>query len=126
MTARTVLVSYSTRPRGGVVHTLRLAEALHQVGERIEIVALGDPDAGWFTDVTVPYTIVPAPAWLPTLEQRVFAAVDALADALREAADSYDILHTQDCISARAAARVRDEGHPLTVVRTVHHVDDFT
>jgi glycosyltransferase-like protein len=126
MMQRTALVSYSTRPRGGVVHTLRLAEALHQVGEHIEIVALGDPDAGWFTDVAVPYTIVPAPAWLPTLEQRVFAAVDALADALREAADSYDILHTQDCISARAAARVRDEGHPLTVVRTVHHVDDFT
>jgi len=29
MTQRTALVSYSTRPRGGVVHTLRLAEALH-------------------------------------------------------------------------------------------------
>lgn len=126
MTQRIALVSYSTRPRGGVVHTLHLAEALHQLGEHVEIVALGDPDVGWFTDVTVPYTIVPAPPWLPTLEQRVFAAVDTLADALREVAGSHDILHTQDCISARAAARVRDEGRPVTVVRTVHHVDDFT
>ena len=36
------------------------------------------------------------------------------------------ILHVQDCISARAAVRLRDEGAPVTVVRTVHHVDDFT
>ena len=36
------------------------------------------------------------------------------------------MLHTQDCISARAAARVRDAGAPVRVVRTVHHVDDFT
>jgi glycosyltransferase-like protein len=126
MTPRTALISYSTRPRGGVVHTLHLAEALTQLGEHVEIVALGDPNAGWFTHVGVPNTIVPAPPWLPTLEQRVFAAVDTLADALREVADSYDILHTQDCISARAAARIRDEGRPVTVVRTVHHVDDFT
>jgi glycosyltransferase-like protein len=126
MTSRTALISYSTRPRGGVVHTLHLAEALTQLGEHVEIVALGDPDAGWFTQVGVPYTIVPAPPWLRALEQRVFAAVDTLADALRDVADAYDIFHTQDCISARAAARVRDEGRPVTVVRTVHHVDDFT
>jgi glycosyltransferase-like protein len=126
MTERIALVSYSTRPRGGVVHTLRLADALHRLGQRVEIVALGDPEAGWFTEVATPSTIVPAPPWLPTLEGRVFAAVDTLADALREMAASYDILHTQDCISARAAARVRDEGVPVTVVRTVHHVDDFT
>ena len=36
------------------------------------------------------------------------------------------MLHAQDCIAARAAARVRDAGAPVTVVRTVHHVDDFT
>jgi glycosyltransferase-like protein len=37
-----------------------------------------------------------------------------------------DVFHTQDCISARAAARVRDAGARVQVVRTVHHVDDFT
>lgn len=126
MIQRIALVSYSTRPRGGVMHTVRLAEALYRGGQHVEIVALGDPDVGWFTEVAAPATIVPAPPWLPTLEQRVFAAVDTLADALRELAVSYDILHAQDCISARAAARVRDEGRPVTVVRTVHHVDDFT
>ena len=37
------------------------------------------------------------------------------------------VLHAQDCISARAAARVRDAAADrVPVVRTVHHVDDFT
>jgi glycosyltransferase-like protein len=37
------------------------------------------------------------------------------------------VLHTQDCIAARAAVRVRDAGGGRQVVlRTVHHVDDFT
>ncbi len=62
-----------------------------------------------------------------TLEQRVFAAIDTLAGALAERAGRFDLLHAQDCIAARAAARVRDSGRPgLRVLRTVHHVDDFS
>ena len=140
----TALLTYSVKPRGGVVHTLHLAEALHQTGYPVRVVALGDPGAGFFRPVQAPVTIVPAPPHLPTLEERVFASVDALAEGLAGLAGDYPILHAQDCISARAACRVRDGGQaagpgasgadrppgasaagaPL-VVRTVHHVDDF-
>ena len=57
------------------------------------------------------------------------AAIDVLTDGLRArraAATLPHVLHVQDCISARAAVRLRDEGAPVFVVRTVHHVDDFT
>lgn len=121
------LVTYSTRPRGGVVHTLYLAEALQRLGQRVHIVALGDPDAGFFRDVAVPATIIPAPARAPTLEARVFAAIDALTRGLHETLDdAYPVVHVQDCIAARAAVHLRDAGAPFAVVRTVHHVDDFT
>jgi glycosyltransferase-like protein len=123
---RVALVTYSTKPRGGVVHTLSLAEALMARGMPVHIIALGDPAAGFFRDVAVPHTLIPAPARLPTLEERVFASLDALEAGLGGLVTNFDILHTQDCISARAAARVRDAGAPVTVVRTVHHVDDFT
>src|SRR5712692_8030652 len=72
--APVALLTYSVKPRGGVVHTLELA-------------------AG------------------------------------------YPVMHAQDCISARAACRIRDlrpAGRPRDagsgpfVIRTVHHVDDFT
>jgi len=122
------LVTYSVKPRGGVVHTLALAEALHAAGYPVRVIALGDPEAGFFRPVTAPFTIIEAPASLPTLEERVFANVDALAAGLGPLAAEFPILHTQDCISARAACRVRDAaaGPPPVVVRTVHHVDDFT
>lgn len=123
---RVALVTYSTKPRGGVVHTLAVAEALHARGQPVRILALGDPGAGFFRPVAAPHTIFPAPAERPTLEERVFAAIDTLEAGLRTAAGDYDILHTQDCISARAACRVRGAGRPVTVIRTVHHVDDFS
>jgi glycosyltransferase-like protein len=122
-----ILVSHSTRPRGGLVHTLHLAEALQRLGEPVRVVAVGDPAEGLFRPTTVPTTVVGAPPSGPTLEARVIAAVDALAGALSELAAGAGVLHAQDCIAARAAARVRDanEGMP-PVVRTVHHVDAFT
>ncbi|MGH3286655.1 MAG: MSMEG_0565 family glycosyltransferase, partial [Streptosporangiaceae bacterium] len=122
------LVTYSVKPRGGAVHTVHLAEALHAAGYPVRLIALGDPDVGFFRPVQVPVTIIPAPPHLPTLEERVFASVAALAEGLAPLAAAYPVLHTQDCISARAADQVRDAagtGRPV-VVRTVHHVDDFT
>jgi len=124
------LVTYSVKPRGGAVHTLALGEALHQAGYPVRVFALGDPAAGFFRPVAVPFTIIPAPPALPTLEERVFASVDALAAGLAPHAAGYPILHTQDCISGRAACRVRDGARGSAaapaVLRTVHHVDDFT
>ena len=129
MTAPPVaLLTYSVKPRGGVVHTLHLAEALHEARYPVHVVALGDPAVGFFRPVRAPCTIVPAPPHLPTLEERVFASVDALATGLSGLTGNYPVWHAQDCISARAACRIRDgcaNGAPL-VVRTVHHVDDFT
>lgn len=119
------LVTYSTRARGGVAHTIALGEALHALGQEVLVVGLGDPAAGFFREVQAPTLIVPAPEVAGGLEEKVAANIDALETALAEVAQRHPILHTQDCISARAAARVRDAGAAVRVVRTVHHVDDF-
>ena len=124
--ARVALVSYSVKPRGGVVHTLALAEAMVADEMPVRVVSLGDPGRGFYRTVRAPYTLVPAPEPLPTLEERVFASIDALERGLADLAPGFDVFHTQDCISARAAARVRDAGAGIRVIRTVHHVDDFT
>ncbi len=130
--APVALITYSTKPRGGVSHTLALGEALHASGYPVLIVGLGDPAQGFFRPVAAPTLIVPAPAPPPDggLEAKVDANIDALEAALGDVAARYPVLHTQDCISARAAARVRDAALTTaaarpTVVRTVHHVDDF-
>ena len=128
-----LLVGHSTRPRGGLIHTVSLGEALLADGVDVHLVVLGDPAAGLFRPTPLPHTIVPAPTPAPALEERVFEAVYALEAGLAARCPAGDvILHAQDCIAARAACRIRD-GHALTgprpgtaVVRTVHHVDDFT
>jgi glycosyltransferase-like protein len=129
-----LLVCHSTRPRGGLVHTLSLGEALLAQGVDVRLVAIGDPAAGLFRPTPLPHTIVPSPPPGETLEERVFAAVDALEAGLSLLCPPGPVvLHAQDCIAARAVCRIRD-GHTLTgprpgttfVVRTVHHVDDFT
>jgi len=118
------LITYSTKPRGGVVHTLALAEALHALGQPVRVIALGDPGQGFFRPVEAPVTIVPGPSGELSLEDKVAASIGALEDVLLDADEP--VLHAQDCIGARAAARVRDAGAPVQIVRTVHHVDDFS
>ncbi|WP_157801174.1 MSMEG_0565 family glycosyltransferase [Sphingobium sp. LB126] len=119
------LTTYSTKPRGGVVHTLELAEALQAQGIDVTVVAMGERGS-LFREVSVPVEYIQPPEVKDTLEARVFSWIDTLIKGLEPLRDRFDIVHSQDCISARAAARIRDAGAPFRLVRTVHHVDDFT
>lgn len=125
---RVALVTYSTKARGGVAHTLSLGEELNRLGYPVHVIALGDPDQGFYRPVSVPHSFIPPPPAAPTLVERVELTTASLADGLRgRVPGQFDVLHVQDCLAARAATQLRDEeNHAITVVRTVHHVDDFT
>ncbi len=129
MSDRVAITTYSTKPRGGVVHTLELAESLSALGVDTTVVAMGDPELAFFRPVDVPIVVIPTPPRQDTLEDRVFAWIAAMERGLGEIMPEFTIVHAQDCISARAANAVRTGGSPaadVTLVRTVHHVDDFT
>ena len=96
---RVALVAHSTKPRGGLVHTLSLAEALQRAGTPVQLIALGDPAAGLFRATDVPHTVLPAAAG-DTLEQRVFAAIDTLAGGLADAGR-----RSSTCCTPRTASR---------------------
>lgn len=110
------------------MHSVELAEALAAEGAEVTLIALGDPSEGFFRPASVPVHIIEAPPTADTLEERVFSHIDAMAQGLAQMGDRFDIVHTQDCISARAAARIRDSsrGGRFRLLRTVHHIDDFT
>ncbi|WP_206797184.1 MSMEG_0565 family glycosyltransferase [Amycolatopsis sp. MtRt-6] len=116
---RIALLSYSTKPRGGVVHTLSLAEALAELGEDVTVWTLGrGGDAGFFrpVDPRVRLAIVPFPDLADeSVGERILRSIAVLRAAFTPAA--YDVVHAQDCISANAVDRC---------VRTVHHLDTFT
>ena len=116
---RIALLSYSTKPRGGVVHTLALAEALAATGADVTVWSLGRGGDSQFyreVDPRVRLSIVP----FPEVEgegvgPRILRSISVLRDAFNSS--GYDIVHAQDCISANAAGRC---------IRTVHHLDTFT
>jgi glycosyltransferase-like protein len=125
---RIALLTYSTRPRGGVVHTLALAEALAVRGAEVTVWTLGrGGDAGFFraVDPAVRVRVVPFPEVEgELLGSRVLRSVELLGAGLEAACshgEGYDVVHAQDCISANAAGRF---GRPY--LRTVHHIDTFT
>ncbi|MGH3249400.1 MAG: glycosyltransferase, partial [Trebonia sp.] len=114
------LLTYSTRPRGGVVHTLALAEALAAAGQDVTVWTLGrNGDGGFFRPIhrDVRLRVVPFPDGRPSegVGQRILRSIAVLRDAFTPG--GYDIVHAQDCISANAAGRC---------LRTVHHLDHFT
>ena len=128
---RISLFTYSTRPRGGVVHSLQLAEALVALGHHVHLFALAKPGRpGFFRSTAVPASFIPVEERDDEpLEERVLRYTDAYVRHLeREIAGGtrYDVYHAQDCLSANALLRLRDGGRVPAVVRTVHHVDDFT
>ncbi len=93
----------------------------------MHIFALGDPNAGFSRPTPVPFTICQSPDSDGSLEDKVVRSVDVLAEHLaRVVPGSFDIIHAQDCIAARAACRVKERHPSLQVVRTVHHIDDFS
>ncbi len=116
---RIALLTYSTRPRGGVVHTLALAEALAALGQSVDVWSLArGGDGGFFrpVDPAVQVRLVPfAEVDGETVGQRILRSIDQLRTAFD--ADGYDIAHAQDCISANAVDRC---------IRTIHHLDSFS
>jgi glycosyltransferase-like protein len=124
---RIAMLTYSVRPRGGVVHALSVAGALAARGHELELFAIAPPGTGFFREPPVPARVVPHVPPDAPFDERICALIAAYTEGLREPlrGGGYDIVHAQDCLSANAALTLRDEGVVDAVVRTVHHVDDF-
>jgi glycosyltransferase-like protein len=125
---RIAMLTYSLRPRGGVVHALEVSEALARRGHDVVLMALGPPGEGFFRPPSVPWRIVRYQPIDAPFDARIMAMLaayrDGLAGPLAEA--HFDLIHSQDCLSANAAVELRDRGLIPHVIRTVHHLDDFT
>ena len=55
---RIAMLTYSVKPRGGVVHALEVSEALARRGHAVELMTLGRPGEGLFRETALPVRIV--------------------------------------------------------------------
>ncbi len=121
---RIALLTYSTKPRGGVVHTLALAEALARAGQDVTVWTLGrGGDTAFYRPVDPAVTVCAVPFDAVEGEPvgpRILRSIDVLGRAFTATDDRYDVVHAQDCISANAVPE------SIAYIRTVHHLDSFT
>ena len=139
------LFTYSTKPRGGVIHTLALGEALHELGHQVCIYALDKDNIGFHRSVGCSSKLVPAkPAVnrqlllrkdfiqnqiknrdVDLVDELIKQRIQEFVDYLSRETETYDIYHSQDCISSNALKILRDRKIVPSFIRTVHHIDEF-
>ncbi len=125
------LLTHSVNPRGGVVHTLELAEALHAAGLQVTVMAPAARGQLLFRSMRCAVELVTVAPEQPDLKERVRARIEAYVEHLSTARgagfalDAFDVLHAQDGIGGNALAELCERGMLRGFVRTVHHVDRF-
>jgi glycosyltransferase-like protein len=119
------LFVYSTKPRGGVIHTLALANALHSLGHAVCVYALDKDGQGFDYPLQCASQLVPALPAPPSIDALIAQRIQEFVTHLQQETQPYDIYHAQDCISANALLQLRDRHLIPHFVRTVHHIEDF-
>lgn len=125
---RIALFTYSTKPRGSVIHTLELADALYQLGHEVSIYALDKDGSGFDHPLRCIYHPVPAFPVAGDFDQLIQQRIQEFVDYLGKGhliAHPYDCYHAQDCLSANALAILRQQHQIPHFLRTVHHIDEF-
>jgi glycosyltransferase-like protein len=118
------IYTYSTKPRGSVVHAMSLAEALVAAGHNATLYALGKPGASIYRQLACPVELIPAATAPADGEALIRQRIEEFAHGFRRLAMRHDIFHAQDCLSANALLAIRSAGS-APIVRTVHHVETF-
>ena len=122
------MFTYSTQPRGSVVHAACLAEALAKLGHDVTLFALSKGGGGFFRDLGCRVRLIGAAEAPAEMDRLIAQRIGELAAGLVELAPELDVLHAQDCLVASGlmeARRRQPELAACPLVRTVHHVEHF-
>jgi glycosyltransferase-like protein len=122
---RIALLTYSTKLRGSVVHTLELAEALHSVGHRVCVYALSKDGQGFERSPACEVCLIPATTAPSDVDRLIHQRIREFVQFLQDRPLNHDIFHAQDCLSANALVELRRQHRIPHVLRTVHHIEAY-
>jgi glycosyltransferase-like protein len=123
---RIALFTYSTKPRGSVVHTLELAEALTSLGHDVCVYALSKDGSDFDRPLSCQTYLIPTQSTPADMDALIRQRIQEFVDYLIPNSPDYDIYHAQDCLSANALASLRQQKLISHFVRTVHHVEEYS
>ena len=132
---RIALLTHSVNPRGGVVHTVELAQALHDAGHDVTVLAPALAGQRMFRPLRCKVELVPASPppggdAAGQVRRMVRSRIDAYVAHLSRWSrrQEIDVWHAHDGIGGNALADLARWGElapDCAVVRTVHHLDRF-
>ncbi|WP_240518582.1 MSMEG_0565 family glycosyltransferase [Leptolyngbya sp. BC1307] len=125
MSLRIALLTYSTKPRGSVIHTLELADALCKLGHQPCVFALDKDGQGFHRQVDFQTCAVPADPYEGDIDGLIKQRIGEFVLFFEGLLQRFDVYHAQDCLSANALALLREKGDIPHFLRTVHHIESF-
>ena len=122
MTLSIGIFTYSTRPRGSVVHACALAEALSDAGHAVTLYALSKQNDGWYRPLRCRSVLISAEPASGDADALIAQRVEEFRRGLTELGACHDVYHAEDCL---AASGLLATGGLRPLVRTVHHVEHY-
>ena len=122
---RIALLTYSTKPRGSVIHTLELAEALQALGHQVCVYALDKDGTGFGRSLSCDTRLVLAQLAPVDIDGLIRQRIQEFVDDLTQSNLDHDCYHAQDCISANALALLKAQQIIPHFIRTVHHIEEY-
>lgn len=119
------LFTYSTKPRGSVVHAACLGEALQRKGAQVTLYALSKAGDGFFRPLSCDLRLIPAEPAASEVDALIRQRIAEFCAGIRALGVRHDICHAEDCLAANALCAARAELGGAALVRTVHHVEQF-
>jgi glycosyltransferase-like protein len=127
---RVAMMTYSIMPRGGVVHSTKLAEHLSQLGLEVELFALGNTNEmetgkkiEFYRPLNIPFTIYP---FSDDSKNAIEYVIHMIKEYENNLPKDFDLYHTHDCVGANALCSLKKKNEIIApTVRTIHHLDAF-
>ncbi len=117
--------TYSTKPRGSVVHAAALVEALTRLGHDATLYALHKDGEGFYRPLHAKLALIPARPAPGGTDALVLQRTEELAAFLRSARTAHHVFHAEDCLVASGLLRASAAVRMPVLVRTIHHVERF-
>jgi glycosyltransferase-like protein len=119
------IFTYSSKPRGSVVHAACLAEALQRQGAQPTLYALSKAGDEFYRSVSCPVRLIRAHAAPTDVDALIRQRIAEFRAGIQSLRVEHRLLHAEDCLAANALAAAKAELGGACVVRTVHHVEHF-
>jgi glycosyltransferase-like protein len=119
------IFTYSTKPRGSVVHATCLAEALAARGHDVTLYALSKSGDRLYRELKCPVVYLTAEAAAAEPDALIAQRIREVARGIAEIRPRHDVYHAEDCLVASGLLAKKRELGLSPLVRTLHHLEHF-